>query len=305
MSRHHARKPTTRGVLLALLLFAGPAAAGPIQLDIAGARLEVHALEAPAALDMAPFLDWLRGSAEVVAAYYGRFPVPDARVELSFFPGGGTLGGAASSIDGPRITLAVGSYSSAAELARDWRLVHEMIHLALPELPVGKRWLAEGLSTYLESITRLRAGQLDEAFVWGGFVRGMPRGLPQAGETGFDGSRRLGRVYWGGALFCLLADIAIREQTANRHSLRDGLRAIVEAPDRDALPLSGLLSLADAATGTDVLSALHASASHENLAVDLEALWHSLGVIVDGDRVRFDQQAPRAAIRRAISTPGS
>ena len=56
----------------------------------------------------------------------------------------------------------------------------------------------------------------------------MPKGLPRAGEGGMDQSPSWGRTYWGGALYCLQADIAIREQTANRVGLQTALRAILK-----------------------------------------------------------------------------
>jgi len=39
----------------------------------------------------------------------------------------------------------------------------------------------------------------------------MSRGLPREGEGGLD-QTGLGRTYWGGALFCLEADVTMREK---------------------------------------------------------------------------------------------
>jgi hypothetical protein len=41
-------------------------------------------------------------------------------------------------------------------------------------------------------------------------MRDMPKGLPQAGDQGLDNTDTWGRKYWGGAMFCLMADIEIR-----------------------------------------------------------------------------------------------
>ena len=65
----------------------------------------------------------------------------------------------------------------------------------------------------------------------------MPKGLPAAGDRGLDYTPTWGRTYWGGALFCLLADIDIRKRTSNRFGLQDALRAIVAAGRK---PGSGL-----------------------------------------------------------------
>ena len=49
-------------------------------------------------------------------------------------------------------------------------------------------------------------------------VRDMPKGLPQAGDEGLDNTDTWGRKYWGGAMFCLFADVEIRK--ANRQPAR-------------------------------------------------------------------------------------
>ena len=58
-------------------------------------------------------------------------------------------------------------------------------------------------------------------------MRDMPKGLPQAGDQGLDNTATWGRKYWGGAMFCLLADIEIRKATEQspRPAGRDARRA--------------------------------------------------------------------------------
>ena len=90
-------------------------------------------------------------------------------------------------------------------------------------------WIEEGSATYVEPIARARAGDLSPEKVWGDLVDGLPKGLPQAGDRGLDFTPTWGRTYWGGALFCLLADIEIRKRTGNKKGLEDALRAILRA----------------------------------------------------------------------------
>ena len=80
-----------------------------------------------------------------------------------------------------------------------------------------------------DTLARAQAGQLSEAQVWAQFVGGMPLGLPQDGDEGLDRTHTWARTYWGGALFCMLADIEIRERTGNRKSIDDAFRAVVQA----------------------------------------------------------------------------
>src|SRR5258708_33685141 len=88
-------------------------------------------------------------------------------------------------------------------------------------------WVEDGLDTYVEPIARAQAGQLSEEKVWGDMVEGLPQGLPAAGDQGLDHTHTWGRTYWGGAMFFLLADVKVREQTANHFGLQDALRAIL------------------------------------------------------------------------------
>src|SRR5262249_33992924 len=158
---------------------------------------------------------------------------------------------------------------------------HEMVHLALPSVPRGHSWLEEGVATYVEPIARARMGQVSAASVWGDLVRGLPEGLPGLDdERGLDGPPTWGRTYWGGALFCLLADLQIRERTGNRRSLDDALRGIVAKGGNIGVhwPLERVLSTGDAAVGLPVLVELYHQMGQTAHPVDLAALWKRLGV---------------------------
>jgi predicted metalloprotease with PDZ domain len=114
-------------------------------------------------------------------------------------------------------------------LRQDWIMTHEMFHLAFPTLDDRYLWMMEGLSDYLEPVARARAGQLTPQEVWREFVEGLPQGLPAAGDRGLDNTHTRERIYWGGNLYWLLADVQIREKTNNRHSVDDAIRAILDA----------------------------------------------------------------------------
>ena len=57
----------------------------------------------------------------------------------------------------------------------------------------------------------------------------MPQGLPDKGDKGLNDTASIDRRYWGGAMFCLVADVEIRRRTHNRFGLKHALRAILEA----------------------------------------------------------------------------
>src|SRR5260370_34054568 len=134
-------------------------------------------------------------------------------------------------------------------------MTHEMVHLALPSLTPEHHWLEEGIATYVEPIARAEAGNLDVQTVWRELVEGLPNGLPQPGDKGLDNTHTWGRTYWGGALFCLLADVEIRRQTNNQKGLEDALRGILNAGGdiRKDWTLEDALKAGDRAAGVDVL----------------------------------------------------
>ena len=47
-------------------------------------------------------------------------------------------------------------------------------------------------------------------------IEAFVTGLPEPGDEGLDYTHTWGRTYWGGATFCLLADVRIRRETHNR-----------------------------------------------------------------------------------------
>ena len=120
----------------------------------------------------------------------------------------------------------MGQHATLADLNDDWELTHEMIHFGFPSVEGRHRWIEEGIATYVEPIARAQVGRLTAEQVWGGMVDGMPQGLPAPGDQGLDYTHAWGRTYWGGAIFCLLADIEIRKQTGNCHGLRRAMWAI-------------------------------------------------------------------------------
>jgi hypothetical protein len=248
---------------------------------------------------------WVGNAARAVETYYGRFPVRRLRVEVQPGSGRGAQTGAAYGFGMPLIRMNVGRGSNDEDLADDWMMTHEMVHLAFPRVAAEHHWIEEGLATYIEPIARAQAGLLPVEQVWRDLLEGLPRGLPLPGDRGLDFTPTWGRTYWGGALFCLLADIEIRKRTGNRYGLQDALRGILRGGGsiERIWPIERVLELGDAAVGVPVLSELYARMRATPVEVDLDALWRELGVsVVDGEIV-FDEDAPLAAIRRAITEP--
>lgn len=288
--------------LLACVVFAAPTTAAGV-VEVPGGVVSVELARAAPALDEAAMLDWVRGSAATVAKFYGRFPIAETRVVVSPVAGEGVSGGRTwADARGGLIRIRVGVETTIEDYGNDWVLVHEMTHLALPSLPENQAWLEEGLATYVESIARAQAGTLSPEKVWAGFVKGMPNGLPAAGDRGLDRTPTWGRTYWGGALFCLLADLEIRRATGNRHGLPDALRGILASGNLQGESTAAeVLATGDRAVGVAVLVPLYERMKGTPVLTNLPDLWVRLGVVPAGRSVRFDDEAPEAALRQALT----
>lgn len=204
--------------------------------------------------------------------------------------------------DGARCRVSIGRHATSNDLDRAWVLTHELLHFAFPSVPRRHHWIEEGIATYAEPLAHAGIGLLTPDQAWNDMIRDMPQGLPQPGDRGLDLTHTWSRTYWGGALFCLLADIGIRKATGNHSGLRKALKGINDAGGNITVewPLMQVLDVGDRSTGTTVLSDLHRQMGELPIPVDLPALWAQLGVNRIGDRVTFDDHAPLAKIRASM-----
>jgi hypothetical protein len=272
-------------------------------LEVTGGTIHVAFAPGEIALPREKIFDWIRASARAVSTYYGRFPVSSLRLLIVPVDGARVRGGTTWGYRGAAIRLPLGRDSSEADLKRDWVIVHEMVHTALPDLDDRYNWLSEGLAVYVEPIARVQAGDLTAQEIWQAMMRDMPKGLPQAGDRGLDNTDTWGRKYWGGAMFCLLADIEIRKRSGNKLGLQDAMRGVLAAGGNHEQdwPIDRVLSTADKAVGVDVLTHLHNEMGPKPVTPDLAALWRDLGLKTQGESLEFDDTAPLAAIRKSIT----
>jgi hypothetical protein len=296
-------------MLCALLCGCSPAltTAGDVTstLLIGGSKIDVTIESGEMRLSHAELLHWVQTAAEAVATYYGRYPVPHVRVEIIPVDGSGVRNGQTFGYDGGLIKIRVGKQTQVAELGRDWMLTHEMVHLSFPSMADEHHWIEEGIAVYVEPIARIQARQMGAEQMWADLLRDMRKGLPQDGDRGLDHTHSWGRTYWGGALFCLVADVEIRKQSHNEKGLQDALRGILNGGGdiRRDWELAEAFKIGDRVTGTAVLNDLYAKWKDHPVDVDLAAMWKELGIVGDGKSVRLVEDAPLAAVRKAITAP--
>jgi hypothetical protein len=269
-----------------------------IKIGSSSIRIEM-APELP--LPRAAIVEWVRRGAVAVTTYLGRFP--GKHLVVTVYGGGEEPVGDGVTYGASSIKVRLGRHARVRDLNEDWVMTHEMFHLAFPTLNRRYLWMMEGLSDYLEPIARAQAGQWSAQDAWREFVEGLPQGLPEPGDGGLDNSERRERIYWGGNIYWLLADVNIRAQTDNRRGVDDAIRAILaQGGDGDAeWPLERVLEAGDKATGTTVLKDLYEQLGTKPGNVDLDELWKKLGVRESGRTIVFDDTAPWAKYRTAIT----
>jgi hypothetical protein len=294
-------------LLCSCVLFAGacayPADTMTSTVLIGNSRIDVAIEEGQLHASKEEVIRWVQWAAESVAGYYGRFPVPHLALRVTPTGGSGIRGGRTFGDQGGHISIHVGGDTTWSDFADDWMLTHEMVHLSFPSVADDHHWIEEGIATYVEPIARVRAHHLDPNVMWFEVVRDLPKGLPQAGDQGLDHTHTWGRTYWGGALFCFLADIEIHQKTENRKGLQDALRGILDAGGdiRNDWDLEKALDIGDKAAGTAVLKPLYEKMKDQPYPVDLPAIWTQLGIEREGHTVRFIDSAPLAKTRDAMT----
>jgi hypothetical protein len=276
-------------------------------LLIGKARIDVRIEASALRVQEKDVMDWVKLAAESVSAYYGHFPVPQVSLWITPFDGKGVRHGTTFGDHGGRITIHVGNETSAQDFASDWMLTHEMVHLSFPSMADEHHWIEEGIATYVEPIGRIQAGHLKAEQMWSDLVRDMPQGLPKDGDRGLDHTHTWGRTYWGGALFCFLADVEIRKQTHNKKGLQQALRGILEAGGdiRKDWSIEDALREGDRSVGVNVLLPQYEKMKDKPMDVDLDAMWTKLGIQTDATGIHFNDKAELAGIRRAITSPES
>jgi hypothetical protein len=293
--------------MLCIAWFAAPPqhASGPATtITICSSTIDVRFEGETTAATRNDLLTWARRAGDAVCSYYGKFPVPYLTLDVHVRGGAGVHGGVTYPENGGYINISLGSDTSVAQLNDDWMLTHEMIHLAFPSMKRRHHWIEEGISVYVEPIARVQAGQLSAERMWHDVVRDMPQGEPDTDDHGLDQTHTWGRTYWGGAMFCLVADVRIRQQTHNQKGLQDALRGILNSGGtiNEDWDIERAFAVGDKATGTTVLTDLYREMADKPAPVDLAAMWKQLGISRDSNgAVKFDSGAPLAQVRTAIT----
>lgn len=247
---------------------------------------------------------WFGASAARIGSYFAGFPAKDALIVLQPVPGLSYLRrGMVAGGGGATMLLRIGAETQAADLFRQWMLMHELVHFAAPFV-AGHAWLMEGMAVYTETRLRVAAGWFPRDQAWRGFLRNFRQGIPAMEQQGLARSRGIGPVYWGGTLMMLLADAEIIEKSGGRKSLADCFQAVLAEGGDTAQrwSLARFIRVCDAATGYGTLARLAEAHVFKGTPVDLARLLAKLGVQLGEYEagVVYDDTAPLAWVRRKI-----
>ena len=250
---------------------------------------------------------WVNAVAEGNRRFWGRSPAQHGLAILVPSPRGGVPFGRVLSLGGSVVTVLVGKDATAPDLYDDWVLVHEFLHLGSPMMRDAGPWLNEGIATFYEPVLRARAGWKPEDDVWREWISQMPRGMPAMTGIGLRNAGR-GGIYWGGAVFVLMAEVKLLQASQGKYGFSDCLRQVL-ADGGDATtkwPTMKLLQSCDKAVGQDVLSPLAQSHIAKGSAMSLDKIWQKLGVTLSEDgKITYDDSAELAWLRPLIIWGGA
>ncbi|KRB08224.1 hypothetical protein [Lysobacter sp. Root690] len=278
-------------------------------------RLRVRIENPPDAARVAQLRRWIDECANAALTSSGRFPLRDALVRIRLVPRRGRDSspvpwGQTRRDDGVSVLLYVRDDATYQELRDDWTAVHELSHLMHPYLGDDGRWLAEGLASYYQNVSRARAGLLDGDDAWrrieAGFQRGRKVGagarMDQIGRS--RGSTM--RVYWAGAALWLDADLALRreQRTDLDRVLAQYARCCLDG-NAQVEPEDFVAAL-DRAGGNGVLARLYRRYAAMQDFPSQDEAYRALGLQrADNGELRFSDRPDALRLRRAIMAPRS
>lgn len=284
-------------------------------VPVRGGELRVVLLGQRDDVQLDRFLDWIRATAGNLEMAYGVFPVAHASVLL--IPVSGWARGADRPVSfgrvvrdgGSTIELMINPELPIADYFREWTPTHEFSHLLLPYLDDQQRWISEGFAQYYQNVLLARAGQYSAQVAWQRISDGLERGRnsapgmsPNEAADQDSHSTRM-KVYWSGAALALMADVELRRRSNGRDSLDTVLGDLQQCCLPSARSWSGidLLSKLDEFLDEPLFVDLYRQHADARTFPDARPLLTKLGVIVEAEQVRLEDEAEFAAIRATIT----
>jgi len=280
-------------------------------MRVGGAELDLVSLGGGFG-ERAPLVtQWMQRSASALTQLHDGFPVPRVMALLLPQPGSDVGFGMALRGGGPTVMIMVGSSVTPEALDADWTAVHELFHLSAPRFHSKDVWLSEGLATYYTYILMARAGMTKEQGAWDdlqdGFRRGSRRGTGRTlrqESIDMHETHAYQRVYWSGAALSLLADVELRKRGVEG-GLDGPLRELARccARSEEAWSAEQFAAFVDQKTGASVVAPLFERYIDRANFPETAEILAALGVKGAGREMTLAADAPRAAVRSAMTAP--
>ncbi|HEY6877249.1 MAG TPA: hypothetical protein VI299_04480 [Polyangiales bacterium] len=277
----------------------------PMRTQQDGVELEAAILDGTLALDGDAVGRYLRSAMRVATLSDGNFPrarmavivVPSAAASEPVQFGMVARGGSAS------VLLVMSANADERALLHDWVLPHELSHLLLPYVERDHSWLSEGFATYYQELLLARAGLIPGDEALRRIVRSLREVGARAGQTPLaeecarlELTRDYRKVYWGGAAYWLIVDVALRKRGLELDRLLARLR---NDPNARALwTARELVARLDALSGSDLFERTFDEAAQRAFPPFEQALGE-LGV---GREDQLDDDPAHVALRAQVLT---
>ena len=192
-----------------------------------------------------------------------------------------------------------------------WTATHEFTHLMTPYITSRHRWVSEGFAQYYQNLLLARAGHYSEQRAWQelyeGFQRGRGSAVDRTPNEVANGSWRGGtmRIYWTGAVVALMGDVELRERSNGAESLDTVMQELMECCLPSDRMWSGpeFYAQLDEIAGRPVFMPLYRRYADSTAFPDAMPTLERLGVLVENERVSFDDDAELADIRSEMTRP--
>ena len=279
-------------------------------LKIDGTRIRLAILGGVNDSEREKLVEWITYGVKSMFALYGKYPLTDQQVVI-FAIGPSTYAvpwGEIKRHGGNAAHLYVDQTRSIGNLIKDWTLIHELCHMIHPFINLKGRWLSEGIATYYQNVIQARVGTLSEVKAWKKLHEGFQRGINKT-EPGINlievsskmrKNRNYMRVYWSGVALALKADWILRK--SGQGSLDEIFLELQDCclDQYQTWTPEEFIARLDELSGTRHFSGLYNTYAYSDQFPDLEMVYHSLGLTVNGDELTLDDNAIDSSIRKSI-----